>query len=200
MRFVVVNGYPNRAVFSQQLPQQFQPRIHHGQPFGVLQVVIIMFKGASRVVWRINVDALHGPSVVGQQGLQGIQIITLNEHVARGRVAMGVFVNSLQQPIGREAGKLEVGFAGQPVQGRHVFPSSCAWGKGARPRRARAESTKSRLAWLGGVGGGAGEGRVRRASAGVLFFVFSCQRAPHNHFGQQQRPPWLEQIQPGRSW
>jgi hypothetical protein len=50
MRLVVVDGYPDTAIFRQQFPEQFQPWIHQAQPQGMLQVVVVMAERRPGVV------------------------------------------------------------------------------------------------------------------------------------------------------
>ena len=102
MPLVVVNAYPNASVFTQKFPQKLKPRIHHGQPLRMLQIIVVVLKGAFRVVRRVYVNALHLARVIGQQRLEGFQIIALNEHVLRGTVA--VAPGFLQQTERRASG------------------------------------------------------------------------------------------------
>ena len=53
-----------------------------------------MFKCFSRIIWRINIDTLYLPRILLFQCLQCQQIIPVDEHIFRVRVAVaetGVF-------------------------------------------------------------------------------------------------------------
>ena len=81
MAFVVVQRNPNTAVFRQQFMQEFQTRIHHRQPQAVLQIVIVMGKGRTRVVWRVDKDTFNAAGIKRQQGFQCVQIVALNNEI-----------------------------------------------------------------------------------------------------------------------
>ena len=140
MPFIVVNAYPYTSVFAQKFPQKLKTRIHHGQPSCMFQVIVVMLKGASGIIWRVYIDAFHLARIVRKQGLEGFQIVALNEHVLRGAVA--VALNFFQKPIGRASGGTKVFFAGKPLQNGHRgistgrgekvpenYPSPCRWSK-----------------------------------------------------------------------
>ena len=140
MPLVVVNAYPYTSVFAQKFPQKLKTMIHHGQPPRMFQVIVIMRKGAFRIVRRVYINTLHPARVVRKQGLEGFQIVALNEHVLRGAVA--VALNFFQKPIGRAPGGTKVFFAGKPLQNGHRgistgrgekvpenYPSPCRWSK-----------------------------------------------------------------------
>jgi hypothetical protein len=59
---VVVEGF-DRSVLDrsvgEQIAQQDQTRIHHRNPLAMFQVVVVVLERALRVVWRIDVNALH---------------------------------------------------------------------------------------------------------------------------------------------
>ena len=59
MRFVVINGNPQRTILRQQLPDNFQAVAHQSQPNGMLQSVIIMAKSAAGIVGRVNKNAFY---------------------------------------------------------------------------------------------------------------------------------------------
>ena len=68
---VVVDGHPDRAVFTQQIAQNLQTRQHHAQPLAVFQVVVVMLKRALGVVRRVNEYAFDLAGVEGKKRLQG---------------------------------------------------------------------------------------------------------------------------------
>lgn len=88
MGFVVVDGYPDAAIFAQQFPQQLQTRVHHAQPDRVLQIVIVMAEGRTSVLRRIDIDAFDLAGMERNQRFQGFQVVGLNQHVAMVAVAM----------------------------------------------------------------------------------------------------------------
>lgn len=81
MRLVVVNGNPQRTVFSQQPPDNLQPIPHQRQPDGMLDPVVIMGKGAAGVVRRIDEHALDLAGKLLLQGLQRQQVIAEDQPV-----------------------------------------------------------------------------------------------------------------------
>ena len=83
----IVDRHPDRTVFRKQVAQQFQAWPHHGKPASVFQVVVVVFERGAGVVRGVNVDALHMAEVEGQQSLQRIQVVALNQHVVRIDVA-----------------------------------------------------------------------------------------------------------------
>lgn len=117
MPLVVVAAHPDAALLAEKFPQQFEAGIHHGEPAGMLQIVVVMGKGAARIVGRIDVDALHLARIVGEEGLEGFQIVALNEQIVRGAVAVafGLF----QQAVRRAPGGAQVFFSAEPLQGGH---------------------------------------------------------------------------------
>src|SRR3546814_3320293 len=71
------------------------------------------------VVGRVDVDALHPAGVERQQGLQGLQVVALDEHVAGRGVAGREVRHFLQQAVGHALRGAKVVVSGQPVQGGH---------------------------------------------------------------------------------
>ena len=82
--------------------QQFQPGVHHTQPlvvagevlalfahhfaqplldFRVVHIVVVHPALVAGVIGRIDVDALHPALIPGQQSLQRVQIIPVDDHV-----------------------------------------------------------------------------------------------------------------------
>ena len=74
---IVVNVYPDRTIFCQQVSQEYQPRPYHPQPLGMFKVVVVMLKGRAGVVRRVYVDTLHTSCIERQQRLEGFQVVTL---------------------------------------------------------------------------------------------------------------------------
>ena len=81
MRLVVIQHYPDAAVLGQKLAQQHQSRIHHAQPLAVLQPVVVVLKGALRVVGRVDKYALHLPPIKRKQRFQCEQVVTLYQKI-----------------------------------------------------------------------------------------------------------------------
>ena len=73
------------------------------EPFaddGAVDVVVVSPALVSRVVRRVNVDALHLAGVVGQQRLEGDEVVALHDEVAAAGVAAGEFRHVLEQVKG----------------------------------------------------------------------------------------------------
>jgi len=54
------------------------------QPFlkhGTVYIVVIRPAFISRIIWRINVDALHFSGILGKQGFQGKKVIPFDDEV-----------------------------------------------------------------------------------------------------------------------
>lgn len=92
----------------------------------MLQIVVIMFKCALCVIRRININTLHLPRIIRQQRLQRLQVVALDQHVFRVRVAERL--DGFQQAIGRAAGGLQIFFAGKPSQRGHGVKRSVVLG------------------------------------------------------------------------
>ncbi len=58
MAFIVINRNPQGAIIRQQPPYDLQPVAHQRQPDGMLQSVIVVSKGAARIVRWVDKDAL----------------------------------------------------------------------------------------------------------------------------------------------
>ncbi|MGO2147965.1 hypothetical protein [Halomonas sp. 72] len=46
------------------------------------EAVVVVLESGAGVVWRIDIDALNLPSIVGQQCLKSVEVIALDEHVS----------------------------------------------------------------------------------------------------------------------
>ena len=95
MCFIVIHRDPDASLFSEQVTQQLQTRINQRKPLRVLQVVIVVLKGAPSVIRRVNEDALHPACVEREQRLQRIQVVPLDEHVFGVRVPIRVLRHCL---------------------------------------------------------------------------------------------------------
>jgi hypothetical protein len=84
--FPIVDAHPNASLLGEKLPQKLEPWVHHGQPGRVLEVVVVMLEGAAGVVGRIDVDALHTTGIVGEEGLEGFEVVALDEEVVSLRI------------------------------------------------------------------------------------------------------------------
>ena len=102
VHLVVVQRDPDAARLAHQLAQQHQARPHHAQPFVVAQhVVTVHGVGAepllhdgrvhavavapalvAGVVGRVNEHQIHAARVARQQGLQGVQVVAVDDQVA----------------------------------------------------------------------------------------------------------------------
>ena len=85
----------------------------------MLQVVVVVLEGALRVVRRVDEDALHPAPVKRQQGLEGLQVVALDQQVLLRLhgIAMGGY--GVQQPVGHLGGGGEGGRAVEPVKRGH---------------------------------------------------------------------------------
>jgi len=119
---IVVDGHPDRAILGQKIAEQFQPGPHHGEPLRVLKVVVVVLEGGARVVGRIDIDAFHPTGIEGQQRFQRLQVVALDQYVARATVARRQIRNFFQQAIGHVLCRADVLVPCQPVQYRHALP------------------------------------------------------------------------------
>jgi hypothetical protein len=53
----------------------------------VLQVVVVVLEGRAGVVGRIDVDAFDLAGAVGQEGLERLQVVALDEQVVAGCIS-----------------------------------------------------------------------------------------------------------------
>jgi hypothetical protein len=83
MRLVVVNRDPQRAILGQQAANDLQPVAHQPQPDGMLQPVVVVREGATRVVGRVNENALHLARQLGLQRLERQQVVALDQAVVK---------------------------------------------------------------------------------------------------------------------
>ena len=93
---------------SEQLPQKLEPWVHHAQPLVVageiltlltddvanpladtriVDVVVVFPVLVAGVVWRIDVDAVDPALVLGQQRLQRLEVVAVDDHVPAVRAA-----------------------------------------------------------------------------------------------------------------
>jgi hypothetical protein len=86
----------------------------------MFQLVVVVLESRLGVVGRVDVDALHLPAIVGQQGFQGEQVVTLDQQVFRIPVAVGGL--KLQQVIGHGSGNLRCLCLVDPVEEGHGLP------------------------------------------------------------------------------
>ena len=85
---VIINADPDAsAIFIQEIPQNLQAWPNQRKPETVFQIIIVMLKSRTYVVRRINIDALHLSGVFLLQRLQRQQVIPVDEHILRIRVA-----------------------------------------------------------------------------------------------------------------
>ena len=79
MSLLVVDGNKNRAVVGEEVAQKLQPRIHHGKPFAVLEIVVVMLEGGVSVIRRVNVNAFDGTAIEGQESFEHGEIVAVND-------------------------------------------------------------------------------------------------------------------------
>ena len=113
---VVVDGNPDAAVLGQQPSEQLQTRVHHAQPLvvaakilailahhltkpfdelRVIDVVVVDPRLVAGVVGRIDVDAANPPLVLGQQGLERLQVVAVDDGVGGGVGAARVTIEGV---------------------------------------------------------------------------------------------------------
>src|SRR3569832_2326866 len=118
LHIIVVNADENRPIFAKKLTEKGEPRIHHAEPAVVpvegftfladgfsepladdwaIDVVVIGPVFVSRVVGRIDVDALHLTGVVRQDRLEGNEVIPLDDEVPFAGLAAGKLGYIFQQ-------------------------------------------------------------------------------------------------------
>ena len=156
MAFIIVDRDPNRAVFAQKFLEEPQARIHHAQPlivarqvfrlladsrakpgpdFRRVDIVVIDPGLIARVVGRVNIDALHLACIIGQQRLQGFEIVALNQQVARVRIANALALVAMDQPIGHLAMMVHHRLFADPIECGHKNSVRMASGRGFGPAR-----------------------------------------------------------------
>ena len=47
----------------------------------MLQIIIVLLKGASSIIWRVDVDTLYTPGILALQGFQSQKVIAVDQHV-----------------------------------------------------------------------------------------------------------------------
>ena len=91
----------------------------------MLEVIVVVLEGRPGVVGRIDVDALHAPGVVGKQGLEGLEVVALDEEIVpRGlavtdNAALGCGVGLEETEGNKGCGTEGVFFTG-PSQGGYM--------------------------------------------------------------------------------
>lgn len=73
-----------------------EPRAH----FWRGHIVVVYPAFIAGIVWWVDLDTFDLTGIVGQQGLQGFQIIALNQKIARLGVACRQIAIAMNQPIG----------------------------------------------------------------------------------------------------
>jgi hypothetical protein len=74
----------------------------------MLQIIVVMLEGTAGVVGGVNENAFHFPGIVRKQGLEGVQIVALNEHIAGLAVAVGQVRRFFEKAIGHKSGAVDV--------------------------------------------------------------------------------------------
>ena len=98
LRFVIVDGNPQRTVFRQQALDDFQTVPHQPQPDRMFQPVVVMGEGTARVVGRIDKHTFHFAAEFLFEGFQGKQVVAVDEAVIKfkfGIFAAGIGVIAL---------------------------------------------------------------------------------------------------------
>ena len=89
--FIVIDDNPDAAVFGEEFVEEFESRLHHFQPLGVLQVVLVVREVLSGVVGRVNEDALDGTGVMRDESFESEKVVALDEEVLSFGVAVSEF-------------------------------------------------------------------------------------------------------------
>lgn len=71
------------------------------------------------IVRRVNVDALHLPGIAGQQSLESVQVIALDNKISASGIAARKLRHRLQKPVRHILMMLDDSFFSYPVQCRH---------------------------------------------------------------------------------
>jgi hypothetical protein len=91
----------------------------------MLHIVVIMLKCGASVIRRVYVDTLYLPGVEGQQGFEGLKVVTLDYEVSGVGIAATALFFLYQQAVFGVGGDFEVLFAGEPMEGGHgLSPAS----------------------------------------------------------------------------
>ena len=145
MHFMIIDADEDRSIFPQKFPQQRQPWVHHAQPlvmsgqvFGLaaddlpqpsphlrtVDGVVVDPVFIARVVGGIDVNALDLPGIVGQERLEGEEIVTFDQQIAVVRVAGREIRFFPEQVKGNLAMMIEDGFFPDLVKRRHKINRS----------------------------------------------------------------------------
>ena len=123
MCLTIIQTNPDAAVLTQELAKELEARVHHVEPSGVFEVVVVMLERGAGVVRRIDVDALHLSGIERQQRLQRLQVVAVDEDVVLGRFSIAkrlLLAENLHYDVLR---RLDRFLAPHPVQHRHVRAS-----------------------------------------------------------------------------
>jgi hypothetical protein len=90
----------------------------------VLEVVVVVSECAAGIVGRIDVDALDPTTVVGKKGLEGFEVVALDEEVVLGGLGVAYYAAiygrmGVEKTEGDEGCGSEGIFLAGPSQGRH---------------------------------------------------------------------------------
>jgi len=142
-QFVFVDTDRNEAVVSQKVSQKTKARIHHTKPFIMARQIFSFFSNdpaqpgphlravyivivnpplISRIIRRVNVYAFYLPAIIGQQGLQRVQIVTLHQQVSGLGITGRQFPVTMDQPIGHVPVMMFDSLFPDPVQRWHDPP------------------------------------------------------------------------------
>ena len=127
--------------------QQLQPRVHHAQPlvvagkvlslfanhfaqplfdFGIIDIIVVHPALIAGIVGRINVDALDFSFILGQQRLERLQVIPVDNHVLAAIILAMLTgfikaVLTLQNPIGHFLVMVDHLIFSNPFKGGHGY-------------------------------------------------------------------------------
>ena len=112
---------------------EFTPPLHHfkeAPPVAAdgraVDVLVVSPALVPRVIRRVNADALHPAPVVRQQRLEGHEVVTLGDEIARAGIAAAEIGHVFQQVKGHLEVMVDDGFLADPVQCGNRDSPACA--------------------------------------------------------------------------
>lgn len=92
---------------------------------GAIHIIIVNPPLITSVIGWVDIDTLHLPRVIGQQGFQGFEVVALDQQVPRLGVARRQLRVAMDEPIGHLAMMVLHRALADPVQRGHRSPSPC---------------------------------------------------------------------------
>jgi hypothetical protein len=110
---VVIDRYEYSTVWSEELMEEAETRIHHTEPLimtreifslladdgmepplhlGIVHIVVVDPSLVPRIVRRVYVDTLHPSTILGEERLQGFEIVSSDDLVLTRITPMDIFL------------------------------------------------------------------------------------------------------------